>query len=75
MLPRLHAEEKLTEVHVGLLSSGFIKKPDLRRALTRLEKAAGGGRRTVTKATPDMLVQAGIAVVIEQAPDAEGSRG
>jgi len=75
MLPRLHAEEKLTEVHVGLLSSGFIKKPDLRRALTRLEKAAGGGKRTVVKATPDMLRSAGIAVVVEQAPPSEVSDG
>lgn len=73
MLPRLSAEEKLADVHIGLLGSGFVKKPDLRRALSRLEKAANGGRSKAVKVTPDMLAAAGIAVVtVERKEKADG---
>ena len=75
MLPRLDAEETLTKIHAGMMSSGLIRKPDLRRALTKLEKTAGGGKRSSVKATPNMLASAGIAVVIVEEPAPEVVHG
>ena len=75
MLPRLDAEETLNKIHAGMMSSGLIRKPDLRRALTKLEKTAGGGKRSSVKATPNMLASAGIAVVIVEEPAPEVVHG
>ncbi len=63
MLPRLQAEEQIMAINAGRLGSGWVEKSEARRAVSRLESIAGGGRRQAVKATPDMLAAAGIAVV------------
>ncbi|WP_048648945.1 hypothetical protein [Nitratireductor soli] len=68
MLPRIQADEQLMAISVTALGGGKAKRADARTAIQRLERIAGGGRRAVKAATPDMLAAVGIAVV--QAPPA-----
>lgn len=59
-------------INAARLGSGWVDKKDARRALSRLERLAEGGRTTkAVKASPDMLAAAGIAV-IEGPPAVEG---
>lgn len=71
MLPRLQAQEQIMAINAARLGSGWVDKKDARRALSRLERIAEGGRVQAVKATPDMLAAAGIAV-IEVPPAVEG---
>lgn len=50
-------------INAARIGSGWVDKKDARRALSRLERIAEGGRVQAVKATPDMLAAAGIAVV------------
>ncbi|WP_234711239.1 hypothetical protein [Sinorhizobium medicae] len=50
-------------INAARLGSGFADRQDARRAVSRLERIAEGGRRHAVKATPQMLAAAGIAVV------------
>lgn len=58
-------------INAARLGSGWVDKKDARRALSRLERLAEGGRTKTVKASPDMLAAAGIAV-IEVPPAVEG---
>lgn len=59
-------------INAASLGSGWVEKNDARRAVTRLERIAEGGRRQSVKATPDMLAAAGIAVI--EMPAAAGDK-
>ncbi|RVI59107.1 hypothetical protein CN180_13755 [Sinorhizobium medicae] len=71
MLPRIQAQEQIMAINAARLGSGWVDKKDARRALSRLERLAEGGRTKAVKASPDMLAAAGIAV-IEVPPAVEG---
>ncbi len=64
MLPRLQAEERMSAINTGLLSSGYADKKDVTHALWRLQAIAGGGRRKAPAPTPEALAAAGIEMVI-----------
>ncbi|ADZ70125.1 hypothetical protein [Polymorphum gilvum] len=72
MLPRLQAEEALSALSVGSLSSSFASAKDVSAAVRRLQAVAGGGRKPRRKATPQMLAAMGIATVsVPAEPDAK----
>jgi hypothetical protein len=75
MLPRLQAEETLSAISSGLLSSGYADKKDLTRAVGRLEKVAGGGRRKALKPTPQTLASMGIQTVTVPPSSKSGEAG
>jgi hypothetical protein len=68
MLPRLQAEENLSAIDIGLLSSGYADRKDVAKAVARLERVANGGRRRGSRPTPETLAAAGIEMVIIEAP-------
>lgn len=63
MLPRIQAEEQIMAISAMALGGGKVERREAKRAIERLERIAGGGRREARKVTPDLLAAMGIAVV------------
>ncbi len=77
MLPRLQAEEKLSDLNAGMLSSGFADKKDVSRAVANLTEIATGERPKAVKASPQMLAAMGIqtTIVAPASNDGEAAHG
>lgn len=66
MMPRIDAGERLAAITDAAIAAGNYEKQVSRRIVSRLERAAQGGRRAkVAKAQPDALAAMGVGVVIE----------